>query len=77
MKELKMFCVKGIDMNGVEDEDLITLFFEVDGEIVDSCEFDNIGDVMIESYNMFNRNCEKYNFDGRRDKLVVDLKYEW
>ncbi len=77
MKNFKMYCKKGIDSNGCVDEFLISLFFEVDDEIVDSCEFDNIGDILFESNEMLNRNCEKYCFDGRFDKLEIDLKYKW
>ena len=76
-RKFKMFCIKGINECGEVVDDLISLFFEIDGEIVDSCCEDNIGDIMIDSYNMFNRNCEKYNFDGRRDKLEVNMKYVW
>jgi hypothetical protein len=77
MKNFKMYCKKGIDKNGCVDDEMISLFFEVDGEIVDSCEEDNIDNILIESYEMFKRNCEKYCFDGRFDKLEIDLKYNW
>ena len=32
---------------------------------------------MIDSYNMFNKNCDKYSFDSRRDKLEIDIKFVW
>ena len=77
MRKFKMFCVKGVNKYGEVDEEMIGLFFKVDDEIVDECEEDNIDNILIESYKMFNKNCEKYGFDGRRDKLEIDMKYEW
>jgi hypothetical protein len=76
-RKFKMFCIKGVNEFGEVVEDLISLFFEVDNKIVDSCCEDNIGDIIVDSYNMLNRNCEKFGFDGRRDKLEINLKYEW
>jgi hypothetical protein len=73
----KMFCIKGVDKYGVVNEDLIGLFFSIDGEIVDECEEDNIGDIINDSYEMLNMNCDNYNFDGRRDKLEIRINYDF
>jgi hypothetical protein len=71
-----MWCERGIDKNGCVDEDMVSIFFEVDREIVDSYDSDCIDNILIESYEMFNRNCEKFGFDSRFDRLEIDMKYE-
>lgn len=75
MRKFKMYNVMGIDKNGCVDEEMVSLFFEVDGEIVDSCEEDNIDNILIESIEMYNRNCEKFGFDSRNDRMEIDIKY--
>lgn len=77
MRKFKMYSVMGIDENGCVDEEMVSLFFEVDGEIVDSCCEDNINNILIESIEMYNRNCEKFGFDGRFDSMEIDLKYKF
>lgn len=77
MKNFKMFCDKGVNELGEIDEEMIGLFFSINNEIVDSCCEDCIGDILIESYKMLKRNCDKYGYDSRFDKLEIDLKYKW
>ncbi len=76
-RKFEMFCIRGVNKYGEVDEEMIGMFFKVDDEIVDECEEDNIDNIVFESYKMLHRNCEKYGFDGRRDKLKIDLRYEW
>jgi hypothetical protein len=56
--------------------DLIRLVFVVDGEVVDSCEEDNMDNILIESYEMYKRNCEKFGYDSRFDSLKIDIRYD-
>ena len=76
MRKFKMWCERGIDKNGCIDEYMVSIFFEVDGEIVDSYDSDCIDNILIESYEMFHRNCEKFMFDSRFDRLEIDMKYD-
>ena len=77
MRKFEMECIKGVNKFGEVDNDLIGLIFSIDGKIVDCEEYDNIGDIISSSYELLHRNCEKYNFDGRFDNLVVKLNYEF
>lgn len=56
--------------------ELIRLVFEVDGKVVDSCEEDCMDNILIESYEMYKRNCEKFSYDSRFDSLKIDIKYD-
>lgn len=76
MRKFKMYNVMGIDKDGCVDEYTVSLFFEVDGEIVDSYDSDCIDNILIESYEMFYRNCEKFGFDSRFDRMEIDIKYK-
>jgi hypothetical protein len=71
-REFKMYIEDTRD-----EDDFLRLKFSIDGKVVDSCEYDNIGDILYVSNEMFNKNCEKYNFNGMIDKLIIDLKYSW
>jgi hypothetical protein len=71
-----MYCESGIDKYGCVNEDMVSLFFEVDNEIVDSYDSDCIENIFIESHDMFYRNCEKFMFDSRFDSLEIDMKYK-
>ena len=75
MRKFRMYSVMGIDKDGCVDEEMVSLFFEVNGEIVDSCCEDNIDNILIESIEMYTRNCEKYLFDSRFDRMEIDIKY--
>ena len=76
MRKLKMWCERGVDKYGCVDEDMVSIFFMVDEDIVDRYESDCIDNILIESYEMFYRNCEKFMFDSRFDRLEIDMKYE-
>lgn len=77
MRKFKMYNVMGIDKSGCVDEEyIVSIFFEVDGKIVDSYDSDCIDNILIESYEMFHRNCEKFMFDSRFDRLEIDMKYD-
>ena len=71
-REFKMYIEDTRD-----EDDFLRLKFSIDGKVVDSCEYDNIGDILYVSNEMFNKNCDKYNFNGMIDKLIIDLKYSW
>lgn len=70
-RNFRMYIESGIG----EYEEMIGLFFEVDGVIVDEVVEDNIENILIESSEVFTRNCEKYLFDGRFDSMEIDMKY--
>lgn len=70
-RSFRMYVESGID----EYRDMVGLFFEVDGIIVDEIVEDNINNILIESYEMYKRNCEKYIFDSRFDRMEIDIKY--
>jgi hypothetical protein len=76
-RKFELFCVKGVNKFGEVDNDLVELFFSINGDLVDWEEYDNIGDIIYSSHEMLHRNCDKYNFDGRRDNLIVNLNYEF
>jgi hypothetical protein len=72
MRNLKMYCVE-ISNDGSEFE----LRFEINGEIVEGLMEYSFNDVLIDSYSFFKKNCEKYNFDSRFDKLEIDINYKY
>ena len=51
------------------------LRFEFNGEVVDKKIEYSVDDILFESYNFFYRNCEKYGFDSRFDRLDIELNY--
>jgi hypothetical protein len=51
------------------------LIFEIDGKVKDIKTEYSVEDCLINSYDFFYKNCEKYLFDGRCDRLEVDLKF--
>jgi hypothetical protein len=70
-RNFRMYIESGVG----EYEEMIGLFFEVDGVIVDEVVEDNIDNILIESSEVFTRNCEKYLFDSRFDSMEIDMKY--
>lgn len=53
------------------------LIFEIDDEIKDvENEYYSVEDCLYESYEFLRKNCEKYNFDGRFDKLEINLDFQ-
>lgn len=71
-RNFKMYCV---DVN--DDGSEFELVFEMNERIVDIKTTYCFDDVLSESGEFFRKNCEKYNFDGRRDKLEIDIKYKY
>lgn len=51
------------------------LLFEIDGEVVDKRVEYCVEDCLIDSYDFFYMNCERYLFDGRCDSLEVNLDF--
>jgi hypothetical protein len=70
-RNFRMYVESGVEEYG----DMVGLFFEVDGVIVDELVEDNIENILIESYEIYNRNCEKFMFDSRFDRMEIDFKY--
>ena len=71
-RKIKMYCVD-VDNDGSEFE----VRFEINGEILERETVYSFDDVLIVSYEFFKKNCEKYNFDSRRDILEVCLSYTY
>ena len=70
-RNLRMY-VEEVSNDGSEFQ----LVFEIDGKIKDIKTGYCIDDILFESYNFFNKNCEKYNFDSRFDNLSIELNYK-
>jgi hypothetical protein len=70
MRKFKMY-VEEVSNDGSEFE----LVFKIDDKIVDLKTEYCIEDCLIDSYEFFRKNCEKYNFDSRNDGIEVDLKF--
>ena len=52
------------------------LIFTFDDKIKDIKTEYSIEDCLYESYEFLRKNCEKYNFDSRFDKLEVKLEFQ-
>lgn len=52
------------------------LIFKIDDKIKDIKTEYSIEDCLIESYDFFRKNCDKYNFDSRSDKLEINLDFQ-
>jgi hypothetical protein len=72
MRKFRMYCVE-VSNDGSEFE----LRFEKDGEVVDSIIEYCFDDVLIDSYKLFEKNCEKYCFDTRFDSLEININYKY
>ena len=70
MRKFK-FYVEEVSNDGSEFQ----LIFKIDDRIVDIKTEYCIEDCLIDSYEFFRKNCEKYNFDSRFDSLKVDLSF--
>ena len=67
-----MYCIDvSDDASGFE------LRFELNGKILEKTTEYSFEDILIESYNFFHKNCEKYQFDGRLDELVVEITHQY
>ncbi len=53
------------------------LVFKVDGRIVDIKTEYCFEDVLIDSSEFLNKNCEKYSYDSRFDSFEVNLSYRF
>lgn len=51
------------------------LVFEIDGKVKDIKTEYCVEDCLIDSYDFFHENCEKYLFDGRCDGLEYNLNF--
>jgi hypothetical protein len=51
------------------------LIFELDGKVKDIKTEYSVEDCLIDSYDFFYKNCEKYLFDGRCDSLDYNLNF--
>jgi hypothetical protein len=51
------------------------LVFEIDGKVKDVKTEYSVDDCLIDSYEFFHENCEKYEFDGRIDGLDYSLNF--
>lgn len=71
MRKFK-FYMEEVSNDGSEFE----LIFEIDGKIKDIKTEYSVEDCLIESYEFFHKNCEKYLFDGRIDSLDFKLDFQ-
>ena len=71
MRKLKMY-VEQIEDDGSEFQ----LIFKVDDKIKDIKTEYSIEDCLDESSEFLKKNCEKYDFDSRSDKLEVNLNFQ-
>ena len=70
MRKFK-FYMEDVSSDGSEFE----LIFEIDGKVKDVKTEYSVEDCLIDSYEFFYKNCEKYLFDGRIDGLDFNLKF--
>ena len=71
MRKFRMYVECGTG----EYSDMVGLFFEVAGVIVDKIVDDNIDNLLIESSELYKRNCEKFEFDSRFDRMEIAMRY--
>lgn len=69
-RNLRMY-IEEVSNDGSEFQ----LIFKVDDRVVDIKTEYCIEDCLFDSYEFFRKNCEKYDFDSRFDKLEVDLSF--
>ena len=67
----RMYVVE-VSNDGIEFQ----LVFELNGKVKDIKTEYSIEDCLIDSEEFFRKNCEKYNFDSRFDRLKVSLNFE-
>lgn len=70
MRKFEMYVVEVFD-----DGSEFQLVFKIDDRIVDIKTEYSVEDCLIDSYEFFGKNCDKYNFDTRFDSLKVDLSF--
>jgi hypothetical protein len=52
------------------------LRFECNGEVIDKQVEYSVDDILIVSYEFFNKNCDEVGFDSRFDSLSIELNYK-
>ena len=52
------------------------LIFEINGEVVDKKVEYSVSDCLIDSYEFFKMNCQRYEFDSRFDGMEVNLNFK-
>ena len=65
------FYMEEVSNDGSE----FVLIFKLDGEFKDIKTEYSVEDCLIDSYDFFYKNCEKYKFDGRYDSLEYNLDF--
>ena len=71
-RKFDCYCVEVSD-DGSEFE----LIFEMNGNVVDKEVCYCIDDVLGSVHGMYKRNCKKYGFDSRFDKLDINISYKF
>lgn len=71
MRKFK-FYIEEVSDDGSEFE----LVFELDGRVKAVKTEYSVEDCLIDSYEFFHVNCEKYWFDGRCDSLEYNLNFQ-
>lgn len=71
MRNFRMYFVE-VSNDGSEFE----LRFECNGEVIDKKVEYSVDDILIVSYEFFNKNCEEVGFDSRFDSLSIELNYK-
>ena len=71
MRKFK-FYMKEVSNDGSEFE----LVFEINGEVKDRKTEYSVEDCLIDSYDFFHENCEKYGFDSRCSSLDFNLNFK-
>ena len=71
MRKFRMY-MEDVSNDGGEFQ----LVFEIDGKVKDIQTEYCVENCMIESCNFFSRNCEKYEYDTRFDRMEVNLSFQ-
>lgn len=71
MRKFK-FYMEEVSNDGSEFQ----LVFEIDGKVRGVKTEYSVEDCLIDSYEFFRQNCEKYLFDGRIDGLEYNLNFQ-
>lgn len=71
-RKFRMYCVD-VDKDGSE----FKVILELNDRIIEKEVVYSFDDVLGISYEFFKKNCEKYNFDGRRDSFDIDINYKY
>lgn len=69
-KKFKIYC-----KDLYEDGEGFVLFFEVDGKVEDKLDCGCFDNVLIEVYDFWYSNLEKYNYDDRIDTMETLIRF--